>query len=1307
MFKLICVLLLICVTLATSGAAYGETLVVFFRLNGDLYAASRDVTSATPEAAIAALMAGPTASEAAAGVASAIPREWTVESLSIENGYLVVSLGGIAAGAYYPDDQIDDIISQFDWTVRQFGLAARLLVGSEPISILRFPEPPAAKPAKPAAPAVPAAGGKLAGKKICISPGHGYYWNGSTWNTQRVVYCAPLTQEDFHNVDHAILLIRYLEAEGATIINTRETNKNRGNSPYNNLPWWQMGGGPYLYDKGYPASVYAPLTGVPPGTPGVDQTTEDRRTRPEASDYEGADLYISLHTNGYQGDCYVPPQTSCPTGIEMYYDSTKQGGNAALSQTLADICEDNTSWAVNTYFGSFACRNSCNPRDAAYTEIHYPDAPACLLEFGFHDTCQIDAAYMLDPLFTSAGMYGMYKGICQFFGVTPSYDAYSAEYVSDDIPATAVQGDVRTVHVTFRNRGVVWSEAHQFRLGAVGDSDPFANPRQTISGGATVSPGDTYTFTFTMTFSAPGTFITDWRMLREGVAWFGDTLTKQVTVLPPGGDNEPPTAPGNLQASSDDYNVAHLSWTASTDNIGVTQYEIWRNGSPVGTVDGSLTSYDDTGLTQNTIYSYQVRAKDAAGNYSPFSNTASARTWAIVAQDSFANLNQWTPARVQDGTIRGVSLDASVGSDLPGGSGPPSARADVGSIGNNGSYSYIGFGAPFAVAYIQCSFKDSGTYNDSRQGIAFRKFQNDDPSLPRLVYFLGLDSTAGYGGYDAEVFSASGGWTKHADVGGTRTVGWHRFKISIDGSNIRYYVDGVLKDTIQEPAEKDEGVNRFYIGHNYNVNKTGWYDDFLGCAPVPPTPTMLAPTDVGINSVTWNYSEGGQDWEQGFYIRDGAGTLKAVGARNSTSVTETGIPANTTCTRSVSAFNGPLESSPSGFTSAVTLSVPPSAENVTSNPAVGAWTNGTVSFTSLSPFGPGGVQYYRYAFDQSPTHVWTGSESVWDAGVLQAVANANGSWYLHLQGFNSANVANGTLDVGPFYFDGQAPVVASVNDDGDWTASQSELHFTWAASDVGSGISGYEYAIGTTALGTDVRGWTSVGVVTDYTAQGLSLAEGQVYYASVRASDVAGNVSAPVSSDGIRIAPIAAKISDAKLAPAGAYRQLLAKPVVARWPGRLYIEEADRSAAIAVVTSGPGSLGEAVDVVGTLSGSGAERFISADYVGVVGTATPPAPVFMAAASVGGSAFGPTPGAAGGIGLNNVGMLVTIAGRTSGRDPLAGRFIVTDGSGSIPVEAPGLDPPADGAFVRVTGIVRLDASLAPYVAPRSQAEVQVL
>src|SRR5216117_76511 len=86
------------------------------------------------------------------------------------------------------------------------------------------------------------------------------------------------------------------------------------------------------------------------------------------------------------------------------------------------------------------------------------------------------------------------------------------------------------------------------------------------------------------------------------------------------GDTTPPSTPIGLTGEAAGSTGANLSWSASTDNVGVTGYIVRRNGVQVATP--ATTSYADTGLSVGT-YSYTVAARDAAGNISPNSATAS------------------------------------------------------------------------------------------------------------------------------------------------------------------------------------------------------------------------------------------------------------------------------------------------------------------------------------------------------------------------------------------------------------------------------------------------------------------------------------------------------------------------------------------------------------------------------------------------------------------------------------------------------------------------------------------------------------
>ena len=117
-------------------------------------------------------------------------------------------------------------------------------------------------------------------------------------------------------------------------------------------------------------------------------------------------------------------------------------------------------------------------------------------------------------------------------------------------------------------------------------------------------------------------------------------------------DTEAPTIPGNLQGSAASPTQVNLSWNASSDNVGVTGYDVRRDGVIVMTT--ANTSFNDTGLTQNTSYVYTVAARDAAGNVSAESNAASVTT--LASSDTEAPT---IPGNLQGGAASPTQINLS------------------------------------------------------------------------------------------------------------------------------------------------------------------------------------------------------------------------------------------------------------------------------------------------------------------------------------------------------------------------------------------------------------------------------------------------------------------------------------------------------------------------------------------------------------------------------------------------------------------------------------------------------------------------
>ncbi|HAA22825.1 MAG TPA: hypothetical protein DCP28_30175, partial [Cytophagales bacterium] len=105
-----------------------------------------------------------------------------------------------------------------------------------------------------------------------------------------------------------------------------------------------------------------------------------------------------------------------------------------------------------------------------------------------------------------------------------------------------------------------------------------------------------------------------------------DPIKTTLTLQAPVADTEAPATVTGLASSNVSYDSFTLSWSATTDNVGVAGYEVFQDGSSIGTTTG--TSLSVTGLAAETSFAYTVTASDAAGNTSAASGALSVTTTA-------------------------------------------------------------------------------------------------------------------------------------------------------------------------------------------------------------------------------------------------------------------------------------------------------------------------------------------------------------------------------------------------------------------------------------------------------------------------------------------------------------------------------------------------------------------------------------------------------------------------------------------------------------------------------------------------------
>ena len=155
----------------------------------------------------------------------------------------------------------------------------------------------------------------------------------------------------------------------------------------------------------------------------------------------------------------------------------------------------------------------------------------------------------------------------------------------------------------------------------------------------------------------------------------GETLTFNVpttgglitvfTKVPAIPDITPPTIPTNLQGAALSDTTIDLIWDASTDNISVTGYRIYRDGVAIATTLGTV--FRDMGLTELTQYNYTVSAYDFAGNESNQSNQVSISTLAHVNQPPTADAGMdQSVVDADNNGMETISLDGSASNDPDG-----------------------------------------------------------------------------------------------------------------------------------------------------------------------------------------------------------------------------------------------------------------------------------------------------------------------------------------------------------------------------------------------------------------------------------------------------------------------------------------------------------------------------------------------------------------------------------------------------------------------------------------------------------------
>jgi bacillolysin len=287
------------------------------------------------------------------------------------------------------------------------------------------------------------------------------------------------------------------------------------------------------------------------------------------------------------------------------------------------------------------------------------------------------------------------------------------------ISTNLTKGSASTITITPTWTGTAYAEGYAVWIDLNGDKD-FADTGELVwSKAASTTTPATGSFTVPTSATATTTRIRI-SMKYNGIPTsceaisYGEVEDYTVTLVTGTADTQAPTAPTSLAASGTTATTTNLSWTASTDNVGVTGYDVYQGTTLKSTVTG--TTYAVSGLTASTAYTFSVKAKDAAGNISAASNVVNVTTTGTTVTYCTTKGNS-----VADEYIDYVSIGG-IANTTAGNAGYGDFTSLTGNLpyGSNTIILSAGFSGSAYTEYwrVWIDFNKNGTFETSEQMVA-------------------------------------------------------------------------------------------------------------------------------------------------------------------------------------------------------------------------------------------------------------------------------------------------------------------------------------------------------------------------------------------------------------------------------------------------------------------------------------------------------------------------------------------------------------------------------------------------------------
>ena len=418
-----------------------------------------------------------------------------------------------------------------------------------------------------------------------------------------------------------------------------------------------------------------------------------------------------------------------------------------------------------------------------------------------------------------------------------------------------------------------------------------------------------------------------------------------------GGDTTPPSAPTGVTVSGTSSSSASLSWTASTDNVGVTGYDIYRGTTLAGT--STTTGFTDTGLTASTQYSYTVKAYDAAGNLSTASAPVTATTQAsaggggtntcsptgtIPAGDYLIQNNEWNSTATQCVTYTGgTAWNVSTANFNLSTSGPPATYPSI-YKGCHWGLCTSNSGLPIQVGNLGSATSSwsttqpgSGAYD-----VAYDLWFNSTPTTTGqpdgTEIMIWLNSRGGVQPFGSQTGTANlGGMNWNVWTGNQTSWKIISYVLNPGGTSFTNLdVKSLINDAVSRGSlnasnyliDAEAGFEIWQGGqglatNSFSFNATAGSNNGGGDTTPPSTPMNVVATGVTTSSVSLSWSPSTDNVGVAGYRVYRDGTL--AGTTTSTSFTDTGLTPSTQYSYTVVAYDAAGNaSSPSSAISTMT-----------------------------------------------------------------------------------------------------------------------------------------------------------------------------------------------------------------------------------------------------------------------------------------------------------------------------------------------------------------------------------------------------